>query len=118
MPTQITSAQSQSLGGAAPCQPAKPIVPNSDVATSDTPPGTSVLILDLEKEGWIGIALVDTKQQPVPNEAFVVTPAGRDPVQGNLDGFGRVRIEGLEPGATCTIEFPKLHRREFVRSSS
>ena len=113
MTTTIRSEQAAALGGVAPCQPAKPIPPNANVAVADTPIVKSVIVLDPEKEAWIGVELRDTDRKPVANAAFVVTPPNHDPVKGNLDQLGRARIEGVDPGQ-CTIAFPQLHRREFV----
>ena len=112
MTTQIRSEQAAALGGAAPCQPAKAPPANPD-STSELASAKSVVVVDPEKKGWIGIALVDTKKRPVPNADFIVTPPGQDPVKGTLDSLGRARVEGVNPG-TCNIEFPRLHRKDFA----
>jgi hypothetical protein len=114
MSVPISSQQTAALGTAAPCQPAKPIVTTPAGPPADVVTAPSVIILDLDKEGWIGIEVVDTLKRPLANEPFILTPPGHDPVKGNLDALGRVRIEGVEPGSTCTITFPNRHRREFV----
>jgi len=116
MTTGIRAEQAAALGGAAPCQPAKaPPLPGT-TSSSEPPITKSVVIVDPEKEGWIGIELKDTKGRPVPNAAFIVAPSGHDPVHGNLDSLGRARVEGVDPG-TCVVEFPSLHRKEFAKGS-
>ncbi len=112
MTQQIRSDQATALGPAAPCQPAKK-PPTNASGSGDGPKPKSVLILDPEKDGWIGIELLDTKKRPVAHAEFIVTPPNHDPVKGNLDAFGKARIEGVDPGS-CIIEFPKLHSQDFL----
>ena len=79
------------------------------------PGGASVLIHDPTKPGWIGLELVDTEGRPVPGEAFEVTLPDQQKVTGTLDGNGKVRIEGIDPG-TCTVTFPAIDRRDVHTS--
>jgi hypothetical protein len=107
----VGQQQADSMGGCAPCKAGKTTSPRG---AGNFPPlkGKSVIVVDPEKDGWIGISLVDTKQHPVPNADFVVTSPGHEPVHGTLDAYGRARVEGVEPG-TCKVEFPKIHRKDF-----
>ncbi|OPZ09559.1 MAG: Phage-related baseplate assembly protein [candidate division BRC1 bacterium ADurb.BinA292] len=68
----------------------------------------------LEKKSWIEIRLVDAKGKPVPGEAYELETSDGKTLVGTLDGKGRVRIEGIEPG-TCMVCFPNRAPDEWQR---
>ncbi len=110
---KISDEQADALGGCAPCQLSPTPSPSSAKGGSSDPPPKSVVILDPNKEGWIGIELVDTKKKPVPYEPFELTLPSGEKMMGALDQNGKARIEGIDPGK-CTVTFPKIDRRDFV----
>ena len=72
------------------------------------------LKLNVQEVSWIYIELVDEAGQPVPGKRYRVTsPDGRI-AEGRLDGNGRARIEGVEPGK-CKIDFPGLDKDAWER---
>jgi len=106
---KLDQHQVDSLGGCAPCQsqPASP--------TPAPVGGASVQILDDSKPAWIGLELVDLEGKAVPGEGYEVKLPDGQIVTGNLDGNGKVRIEGIDPG-DCTVTFPRLDRRDVVQA--
>jgi len=72
-----------------------PFIPNDD---EDDPTKT-----------FVAIELVDEHDQPVPGERYEIElPDGRI-ASGTLDGHGRARVAGIDPG-DCVITFPDLDR--------
>lgn len=61
---------------------------------------------------WVEIELLDALGKPVPNEPYVVTVPEGTKKTGNLDGQGRARISGIDPGM-CQISFPEIDGREW-----
>ena len=56
---------------------------------------------------WIELELVDEHGNPKAGERYkVVTPDGRE-IEGVLDGRGRARVTGVQPGS-CTVSYPDL----------
>jgi hypothetical protein len=68
--------------------------------------------VDPTKSAWIGISLA-VSGQPVPGAAWEVKLPNGETVEGRLDGNGKTRLEGLDPGQ-CTVTFPELDRRGFA----
>jgi type VI secretion system secreted protein VgrG len=63
-----------------------------------------------EKTHWIEIELVDENGKPVPGEEYKVTlPDGSTVASGTLDGKGKARVEGIDPGS-CKVTFPNLDK--------
>jgi type VI secretion system secreted protein VgrG len=61
-----------------------------------------------KKPHWIEIELVDTEGNPVPGEQYKITlPDGSTVASGSLDGKGKARVDGIDPGS-CQVTFPKL----------
>lgn len=91
------------LEGAQPkTQPGRP--------TSERPPPPSVR--PRQPKTFIEIELFDSDDQPVPNEAFVITTPDGERRHGRLNERGFARIEGIDPG-TCDVEFPNIDGREW-----
>ena len=79
--------------GSAPFPPFKP-----QTAASD----------EQKKPHWIEIELVDEEGKPVPGEEYRITlPDGSTVASGTLDGKGKARVDGIDPG-TCKVTFPNL----------
>lgn len=61
----------------------------------------------LQQKTHVEFQLVNQQDEPIPHQPYIVTaPDGRI-FEGELDGDGCVRIEGLTPGLS-RIEFPEL----------
>lgn len=56
---------------------------------------------------WVEIELVDLAGQPVPNEVYRLKLPDGKVIDGRLDGAGRARIGGLDPGV-CEVCFPDM----------
>ena len=61
---------------------------------------------------WVEIELLDAAGKPVPNEPYLVTVPEGLKKSGKLDGQGRARISGIDPGM-CQISFPEIDGREW-----
>lgn len=56
---------------------------------------------------WIEIELVDEDGLPIAGERYRVTAPDGEQFEGTVDGNGRAKVWGVEPG-TCKISFPDL----------
>jgi type VI secretion system secreted protein VgrG len=66
-----------------------------------------------EKTHWIEIELVDEDGNPVPGEEYQITlPDGSTKASGTLDGKGKARAEGVDPGS-CKVTFPNLDKNSW-----
>ncbi len=72
------------------------------------PPPPSPIPPEKEKT-WIEIKLEDEEGNPVPGEFYRVTMADQTVAEGTLDGDGRARVEGIDPGS-CKVTFPNLDK--------
>ena len=59
------------------------------------------------KPHWIEIELVDEDGNPVPGEQYSITLPDGSVASGTLDGQGKARVDGIDPG-TCQVTFPNL----------
>ena len=67
-----------------------------------------VLATLLEEKTWVEFHLVDSTDQPLPFEEYVLLlPDGRR-TTGQLDAVGSIRIEGVKRGL-CAISFPSYN---------
>ena len=57
------------------------------------------------KKTWIEIALKDSQGHPIPNERYKLKLADGSIREGTLDGDGRARVDGIEPGS-AEVSFP------------
>lgn len=80
------------------------------VVAEDAPPSERAPV----ELSWIEIVLHDGTEQknPVGGERYRVTTANGKVIEGNLDGRGRARIEGIVPG-TCQVTFPNLDQEDW-----
>ena len=78
---------------------AEPITPHKPDKDKDKDP---------EKKHWIEIKLVDQDNKPVAGEECKVKLPDGTYDTGSLDNDGFVRIDGIDPGGTCQVTFPKL----------
>jgi len=62
-----------------------------------------------EKKNWVEIELVGEDGSPVAGERYRIELPDGSVAEGSLDGNGRARIDGIDPG-TCTITFPNLDK--------
>lgn len=65
---------------------------------------------------WIEVVLLDSDDKPVANAAYQITLPSGEKRTGRLDDKGFVRIDGIEEGGTCDVEFPEIDGREWGRS--
>jgi type VI secretion system secreted protein VgrG len=61
---------------------------------------------------WIEIHLVDAEGEPVGGERYRVIAPDKKVFEGNLDGDGRARVEGIVPG-TCQVTFPDVDEEDW-----
>ena len=117
---ELRPDQLNAMGGCVPCQvgtsskasPADSSTAGRDSPTAGGPAGPSVVTVDPTKSAWIGIGLTRSGR-PVPGAAWEVRLPNGETVEGRLDGNGKSRLEGLDPGQ-CTVTFPELDRRGFA----
>jgi len=96
------SAQGQTSRSAAPSPlPRGPAVTPSRAAAKSEPEKT-----------WVEIMLIDDKMKPVPRQPYVITTPDGARRSGVLDGDGRARVSGIDPGS-CDISFPDIDGREW-----
>jgi hypothetical protein len=62
---------------------------------------------------WIEIELVDLEGLPVKGAPYWIKLVDGSIVEGSLDGDGRARVDGIDPG-TCEIHWPE-HDEEAVQ---
>jgi type VI secretion system secreted protein VgrG len=67
-----------------------------------------------EREGktFIAIELVDERGNAVPGKRYKITLPDGETVEGVLDGEGKARLDGIDPGQ-CTVSFPDADGREW-----
>jgi|RhiMethySRZTD1v2_1073278.scaffolds.fasta_scaffold18282_8 hypothetical protein len=112
---ELRPEQLNAMGGCVPCQGGATSMSSSSPADSPTagrPAGPSVVTVDPTKSAWVGISLT-CSGRPVPGAAWEVKLPNGEAVEGRLDGNGKTRLEGLDPGQ-CTVTFPELDRRGFA----
>jgi hypothetical protein len=61
---------------------------------------------------WIEIRLADAEGKAVPNAPYEITLADGQVRRGALDGKGRARLDGIDPG-TCRVSFPEIDANEW-----
>lgn len=107
--------------GSSPKKPKKPALAKLKAPKPPTPPKLQpkpkpkplaqapVLKKDIQDKEltWLGIELVDEQGQPVPGERYEVVLTDGSKRHGVLDGYGKGKVEGIEPG-TCKVSFPRL----------
>lgn len=100
------SAGSVSMGRAIPVTDAKEALEADKI---DPGPKSEPHKPDPAKNSFVEIELVDEDGKPVPGERYQITlPNGRV-ATGTLDGKGKGRVEGFDPG-TCKVTFPRLDK--------
>jgi hypothetical protein len=65
----------------------------------------------LEFNDWIEIELLDEKDNPIPNEKYVIDLADGSQKTGTLDSKGFTRIEDIPPGAFF-VSYPALENTD------
>ena len=58
---------------------------------------------------WIEVHLLDMEGNPVGGKQYAITTPDGNVSQGTLDSSGKVRLDGIKPGA-CDICFPDLDK--------
>jgi len=61
---------------------------------------------------WVAVELVDEEDAPMMFERYTIKLPDGTTQEGRLDGNGRVRFNGIDPG-TCEITFPDFHSKEW-----
>jgi hypothetical protein len=63
---------------------------------------------------WVGIVLFDDDEppKPVPYVSYRIELPDGAVRTGMLDGNGRARLDGIDPG-TCKVSFPSFDRRDW-----
>lgn len=69
----------------------------------------------LTPKTWIEIELLDMADGPVGGARYVIEPPDGRRVEGRLDGKGRARVDGLDPGS-CFVSFPDLDEEAWARA--
>lgn len=99
-------AQQQQLGtGKYGATPIKPFKSGNDT-NGDGPK---------KQTSWIEIQMLDEDGKPVTGEAFAILLPDGSTYSGTLDGKGRARVDGVDPG-TCQITFPNLDISAFEKA--
>jgi hypothetical protein len=60
-----------------------------------------------EEKTWIEIELHDMDGNPMAGERYRVTLPDGSYTEGTLDGNGRARVDGIDPG-DCQVTFPEF----------
>jgi hypothetical protein len=61
----------------------------------------------LDEDQWVEFRLVNSKNEPIANQAFILTGPSGESIEGYLDAEGFARVEPVKPGK-CTVFFPEL----------
>jgi len=69
-----------------------------------------------KEKTWIEVVLLDSDDKPVANEPYQITLPSGEKRTGRLDDKGFVRIDGIEGGGSCDVEFPEIDGREWGRT--
>ena len=57
----------------------------------------------------------DREGQPIPGTKYkIILPDGETSIEGTLDGEGKARVDGIDPGG-CKIIFPELDKDAWKR---
>jgi type VI secretion system secreted protein VgrG len=100
------AAGSVSMGSMIPVTDAKEAVEADKAEAGEKPKPHQP---DPAKTSFVEIELVDEDGKPVPGERYRITlPDGRV-AEGSLDGKGKARVEGIDPGS-CKVTFPRLDK--------
>jgi hypothetical protein len=75
------------------------------------PPPSSSSSSSPEKT-WVDIQLLDPDGNPVPGAKYKLKITDGSVRDGSLDGEGRVRVSGIDPGS-CTVWFPDFDAKEW-----
>lgn len=71
-----------------------------------------------KKKVWVSIELLDAEDNPVAGAPYEIkVPNETQPRKGSLDGNGKARIDGIDPG-NCEVCFPEIHASEWKKISS
>lgn len=62
-----------------------------------------------EKTAWIEVELLDDDGKPVVGERYRITLPDNSVAEGSLDGEGKARVQGFQPGS-CKVTFPDLDK--------
>ena len=92
------------------CHPGAAIITESPDTSVDIPvaqPVKDSLSEFLYELTFVEFQLVNEKEEPIPNEAYVITLPNGKKIEGTLDGNGFVHLDDV-PRGRCTIRFPNL----------
>jgi hypothetical protein len=73
------------------------------------------VVVSQAKTSWVEIELIDDEGLPVAFEPYQLQLPDGSTVEGNLDGKGQARVEGIDPG-TCKVLFPNRHAKDWKRA--
>lgn len=73
----------------------------------EPPPQPQTQASQAPKSAWLEIAVVDKAGKPMSAEPYRLELPDGSIKEGVLDGGGKLRLEGIDPGK-CKIEFPGL----------
>jgi hypothetical protein len=68
----------------------------------------------VESKHWIEIELHTDSGEPMAGARYRIRKPDGSAAEGTLDGAGRARLDGLEPG-TCQVSFPDIDKGEWRR---
>ena len=76
------------------------------------PPEESQDAAEEEEKAWVEVELLDNDGNPVPGEKYEVKLPDGSVKTGTLDGNGKARVDGVEPG-NCEITFPEYDQETW-----
>jgi type VI secretion system secreted protein VgrG len=100
-PGQLSQTQNANRGVASTHLADEPPTPHKPMQVRDEDP--------VKKKTWIEIKLEDEEGNPVPGEPYKVTMGDETVATGTLDGSGKARVDGIDPGQ-CKVTFPRLDK--------
>lgn len=69
-----------------------------------------------EEKTWIEVELHDMDGAPMPGERYRVHLPDGSVMEGTLDGNGRARVDGIDPGQ-CRVTFPDFDQTGWEEKS-
>jgi type VI secretion system secreted protein VgrG len=107
---QIKAEQAQTQKGKYSSTPITPFKPQPAPAAGGQSGAQSD---EPKKPHFIEIELVNEDGNPVPGEQYSITLPDGTVASGTLDGNGKARVDGIDPGS-CKVTFPNLDQSAWA----